>query len=51
MNIHLVADAKSKIEADINKIKSMAYNLNFPEAIIEYLEECLADCDHEDEEE
>lgn len=50
MNIHLVADAKNKIKADIDKLRSIRYDLNFTDAIIEYLEECLADCDDENEE-
>lgn len=41
MNLHLVPNAKEKLEKDIQEIKNISHKLNFSDSILEFLEEYL----------
>ena len=49
MNIHLYENAAFKIKEDIEAIRGISGNMYFSDAVIEFLEECLAECDDGDE--
>jgi hypothetical protein len=48
MNIHLYENAAFKISEDIETIRGISGNMYFSDAVIKFLEKCLAECDDGD---